>query len=371
MCKVFFIVGIKPQHVAKVSTLAKNMAKVMSTIEDDGVGYAAITSQGKIYGEKWLNKDQAFVIHDIPKVDPIVSKMTEMFGDTVDWVKPPATANTYQSFGERNIDIVCDTVGLILHARKATSGGKELNNVHPFFEAGNTDTPDVALIHNGQILNHDKLTKKYSTCDSEVILHEYLANQMYHNPWGMEQLAKTLVGQYTVGVLGSQLVDDVWMPYLDIFKSKKDLYGAYVPEIETMVFATTDYVLENGLKESGLTFQNMIKIKDGYLHRLNAITDDKMMDPLSFALSTEFMSHYNTQHQNSQSHRYPYQDQYSEYDAVRPKLERHHPALFTAPYLEGDMTPEEKIYFDEMDKDKATDHKALRLVASAMNGMRA
>ena len=96
-----------------------------------------------------------------------------------------------------------DTVAVILHARKATVGDKNICNVHPFFEINNKDSEDTALIHNGSINNHFQLTKKYSTCDSEVILHEYLKNMMNYNPWGIEELSKTIKGEYTVGVLSS------------------------------------------------------------------------------------------------------------------------------------------------------------------------
>jgi hypothetical protein len=133
VCKVMLIAGIKPEHVEKVHKLAKAAAKSMSFMEDDGVGYAAITNSGAIYGEKWLKKDDAFVIHSQPKVDPIIDMMQNMFGGMADWVTKPTDEKVYASFGVRNQAAVDNTVALILHARKASTGSdKTIDNVHPF-----------------------------------------------------------------------------------------------------------------------------------------------------------------------------------------------------------------------------------------------
>lgn len=387
MCKVFMVAGIKPDKVPAVAKLAKHMAKAMSFVEDDGVGYAAITRGGEIYGEKWLNKDDAFNVHESAPPDPILEQITGMFGDAVELDKKQSTGTSYDSFGERTPLAIKNTVAMILHARKSTVGSKSIINVHPFVKFG-ADVGEplaTALIHNGSILNHDKLTKEMSDCDSEVILHEYLANQMYHNPWGIEQLAKTLVGQYTVGVLGSQLVDDAWVPYLDIFKSNKDLIGGYVPQLETFVFATTKYTLEEALKAADMTLINDFKFKDGYLHRIDAITGKATETPISFTTSSQHMSGYNKNHEyspvgarrgNGRSV-FPYGPLRSDDDDIaatgnetvesaKKHFERRHPSLFTDPYLEADITVEEKEFFATMEKDEKTDRQALRLVSAAL-----
>lgn len=386
MCKVMMIAGIKQKHIPKVYQLTKAMAKAMSYVEDDGVGYAAITKDGKLYGEKWLDKDQAFVVHG-NKIDDIVEFIDKQFKDTIEYDKPPQRGGGYEAFGEKTKENVDNTVAVVLHSRKATVGGKALCNVHPFVFPGDNDHPATALIHNGGILNHDKLTKVYSTCDSEVILHEYLANQMYHNPWGVEQVAKTLVGSYTVGVLGSQYEPKtkLWTPYLDIFKSNKDLYGAYIPEIETMMFSTSNHQIETVVKDVGMAVKHLFKLKDGYLHRLNAITGLADMEAASFSTSPQYLhGGHNKAHHNSARHRngdgvYPYgPNQASAYDdgvstfaesveSVKSKFERNHPELFQKPYLEGDITDKEKEFFAELEKDKKTDLKALRLVSEALN----
>lgn len=378
MCKVFMIAGIKPENVPSAAKLAKQMAKEMSYMEDDGVGYAAITKDCKIYGEKWLYKDDAFIVHNITPPNKIYTQIKQMFGDAVEFDKEPVTGDTYTSFGDRSIDNIKNTVAMILHARKATQGSKTLINVHPFVKAGNgVDEPlSTALIHNGSIYNHEKLTKEMSECDSEVILHEYLANQMYHNPWGIDQLAKTLVGTYTVGVLGSQLVDNVWTPYLDLFKSNRDLIGGYVPELETFVFSTIKHTLETALKACDMTLEKDFKFKDGFLHRINAITGEAAEESINFTTSSQHMNSWNTQHEHSRARaQYPYgppakKDDIGEttYDikGAKKHFERRHPAFFVAPYLEADITDDEKAFFDTLKKDETTDKMALRLVEAAL-----
>lgn len=370
MCKIFLVAGIKPDKIAQVEKLAKYMAKEMSFMDEDGVGYAAITKDAQIYGEKWLNKDEAFLVRGNTPVDPVFERIEKTFGDTVDLDKKPPTRGGYSEFGERNGLNIKNTVALILHARKATQGGKTLPNVHPFVKAGGEGEPvATALIHNGSILNHSKLTKEMSECDSEVILHEYLAGQMYHNPWGIEQLAKTLVGTYAVGVLSSQLIDDKWVPYLDIFKSNKELIGGYVPQLDTFVFATTIYSLTNALKSCDMTLEKEFKVKDGYLHRLNAITGEAIEKPISFVRSAENHSDYNRQHENSVARSiYPYGPKLNEtkVEDAKKHFERRHPSLFTAAYLEAQVTKEEKEFFEILDKDQKTDRKALRLVSAAL-----
>lgn len=392
MCKVLMIAGIKPEHVAKVSQLAKAAAKNMSMVEDDGVGYAAITKDGEVYGEKWRNKEDAFEIHSQPKNDPVILKMNDLLGDMAQWAKTPTTSKIYDSFGVRSAKAIETTVGLILHARKATANSdKTIENVHPFVTLGVEDQPDTALIHNGSIVNHEKLTKKMSTCDSEVILHEYLANMMFHNPWGIEQVSKTLIGGYVVGVLSSMLeTDGSKIPVLDVFKSdlNKDLHAGYIPELETVVFATNETVLENSCKEVGLTLKNVVKIKEGYLLRINAITGVRLEELISFTPSAKWDNDYTKNHTNSMvphsmmpHHARPVGplaaaedditetlDSDSSIESAKKHFERRHQSLFTMPYIEvnGSLESNERALFSELSTGPNTNHKALHLVAVAL-----
>lgn len=382
MCKVLLIAGIKPEHLSKVQTLAKSAAKVMSRMDEDGLGYAAITNKGVVYGEKWLNNVDAFVMHKQPEIDQSVIKMNNTFGNMIEWDKVQAIGKVYDRFGKINPETTANTVGLIIHTRNATVGSKTIENVHPFFSINEKDQPDTALIHNGGILNHAKLTKVTSSCDSEVLLHEYLGNAMYHNPWGVEQLAKTVSGTYAVGVLSSmydgETKEDV--PYLDIFKSNKELYAAYVNELETTVFCTTSHGLEEIVKASEMTLRNLVKVKDGYLIRLNAITGERIDDIISFTLSPQYDQGWSRHHENSalklkeigpttQPATTTEDVEANTVKVAKEQFERRRPALFSLPYLDpkGQLTPEEKALFATLEADNKTDHKALQLVAIALS----
>jgi Glutamine amidotransferase domain len=387
------IAGIKPENLSKVHTLAKFAAKHMSIVEDDGVGYAAITKDGGIYGEKWRNKEDAFAIHSQPKPDPVVTKMQSLIGLMGEWGTALATTKIYDSFGYRTKTAVDNTVALILHARKASmNSSKTIENVHPFSMIDVEDQPDTALIHNGLIVNHDKLVKTMSSCDSEVILHEYLANVMYHNPWGMEQLAKTLVGEYACGVLSSGSDDNnQTVPILDVFKSGKELYCLYIPEIDANVFCTSDYTMKNAAQEAGFTVLNPVKLKDGYLARFNAITGERIGDLISFTTSNRYDNAYYKSHNHSmagnrgmgprhiknvaETTKHLIDDITATKDdnieSIKKHFERKHPSLFTAPYgqPEADLAANEKALFNTLKENNNTNHKALHLVQAALGFM--
>lgn len=379
MCKIMCVAGIKPEHVEKVEKLAQSSAKIMSRADDDGVGYAAITNTGQVYGEKWLNREEAFVTHSQPKVivDPSVSYLQNLFGAMALWEKTPEVANSYESFGDVTKENITNTVALILHARKATVGAKTISNVHPFVVQGDEHRPTTALIHNGSIVNHAKLTKTMSSCDSEVLLHEYLGNSMYHNPWGINQLSKAVMGSYAVGVLSSMWDGTTEIPYLDVFKSNKELYAAYVPELETTVFCTSDFSLREALEDNKMTFKNPIKIKDGYLIRLNAITGERIDDLVAFMTSPMYD---NSQYSHGYMGMGPHSmKEVTHLDDITPtddntleeakkQFEKKHPALFNTPYTtpKAQLTVVEKDLFSKFDEQNKPDFKAMRLVALAL-----
>lgn len=283
------IAGIKHQHREKVKKILEVASKVISKADDDGMGYAAITSKGKIYGEKWRSKEFAFKLHAQPKPDYSELFLEDMLGEAGKWKNKIGSELVYGRFGNMTKEAMNDTVAVLLHSRKATVGDKSIANTHPFYEVDSEINEDTAIIHNGSISNHFALTKKHSTCDSEVILHEYLKYSMNFNPGGVEDVTKALKGEYTVGVLSSMLADDdkTPLPILDIFKHGKDLHVGYCPEIETAIFSTWDMHLEEIAKETGFEIKNIGEVRDGYLLRLNAITGYRIEDLIEFTGSAK------------------------------------------------------------------------------------
>lgn len=374
MCKVFFVAGIKKQHQDKVKKLSIEMIKEVSSTDGDGFGYAAITRTGQVYGEKWLRKEDAFVLHSQPKVSSAGIMVKDLLGEAAKMAEEPVSEKVYDSFGTvRTKDVVNNTVAVIIHARNSTVGGKSIENTHPFFEPESDKTTDTALVHNGGILNHTSLTKKTSTCDSEVILHQYLKHNMSFNPWGITELSKDLVGAYTVGVLTSTYENDQIKPVLDIFKSNKDLYCAYVKEIETFVFCTTKWALERIIKAAGMTCGGIAEVRDGYFLRFDAITGLRLDEPVSFNLSRQYQNSYMDNHHRHTSHSdnatvLPVRNVTTNTQSAKESFETKHADLFLGKYYDVStgLTKEEQEYYDLLAKDDKTDVKALRLVKKVM-----
>lgn len=401
------VAGIKRQHQDKIKKLSAEFLKSAAESDDDGFGYAAITSDGKIYGEKWLRKEDVFSLHGQPQPPPGNNLVQDLLGDASKPLLTVPSEKIYDEFGtKRTKDVLQSTVAVIVHARRKTTGLKSIENCHPFYEPENSESndPATAIIHNGSIINHYSLTKKTSTCDSEVILHEYLKNAMSHNPWAIPTLAKTLVGQYTVGVLTSTYQGETAMPVLDIFKSARDLHCAYVKELETYVFCTLPGLLVKACKDVGLTPMGLSEVRDGYLIRLDAVTGKRLEDLIPFEQSRQFLSgnttttggtnesrgahhrpagtHSRTAHltqvngnrdyirQNTRTHsHYGPNTQDDSVESAKLDFEKKHSDLFTAPYYDtgSGLSKEEMEYYQTLEVNKTVDLKALRLVKKVLN----
>lgn len=401
------VAGIKKQHQEKVKKLSQEFLKAAAEGNDnDGFGYAAITNDGRIYGEKWLRKEDIFVLHTQPK-NPVGNDLVKnLLGEAAKPLLVAPPEKVYDSFGvPMTKETLASTVAIIVHARKQTHGAKSIENTHPFYSpesptANGSPDPATALIHNGTIMNHMSLTKKTSTCDSETILHEYLKNAMSYNPWAIPKLASTLVGQYAVGVLSStQQEADHVTPVLDIFKSAKELHCAYVPELETFVFCTLPSLLAKACIEVGLKFTGMSEVRDGYLVRLNAITGERMEEIIPFDQSRQYLTGQNVteyDRRGGNGHHRPgvhsrtagmvdpnldyvrkaranihgpnLREEETVEDAKR-EFERNHGDLFNAPYYDTGtgITEEEMKYFRTLEGNKEVDMKALRLVKHVLN----
>jgi hypothetical protein len=388
MCKVLMIPGIKKDKIPAVKRFMQVMAKPMSRMDSDGLGYAAINSKGEIYGRKWLNNDSAFVVSEPePSKNPIVQRMKELFEGAGKFKEEIPESIVFEKFGP---DVPFeDTVAVIMHTRKSTVGEKAIKNVHPFIsEATESGDPCTALIHNGGITNHASLTKKTSTCDSEVILHEYLKDQVWYNPYKIKSLTNTLVGEYAVGVLSSYTYEDETVePILDVFKSNKDLYVGYINELGTSVFATSDYNLNEACKDLGWTLHNLMEIKDGFFMRFSAITGDRIEDFIEFPLSKKFNSYQDNYNYNSQTGTYQQKDSSSNVcnlpaknpevlpgdtesiEVVKRRFEQRHPALFKKPYcdISKQFTEKEKAILKELEGRPGVNYIALELTKAVLN----
>ena len=251
--------GIKDETKDKAWEFIKVMSKEMSSPsspESDGIGYAAIDSEGKLFGERWLNNKEAF-------------KHQNVYGSGIndDLMKRFKIINmekVYNNFGTINENIRSIT----LHSRSATSA-KGLKNTHPFVEGF------TSVVHDGVIYNDDKLTKKTSSCDSEVILHEYVKLNIKDKIFKVKKLVNRLEGYYAMGIF-SKMTDGTVI--LDILKdSHAKLDAFFIKELDTIVFATPRFngsAVEDACKTLGFEILSKYEVKSNKIQRLNALTGE-------------------------------------------------------------------------------------------------
>ena len=248
MCKVMMMAGVKPDKVNLAWKFAKAMAKPMSWSNRDGIGYAAITADGQLFGERWLNNDDAFKSQVID--DPII----KTFGNAVESSNTSGASNTFGNIEKDKM------VAITLHTRTATSP-KGMLNTHPFVDQG------VSIIHNGVIRNQADF-KLDSTCDSEAILRAYLQTNMSQDAGNLQSMADLLMGYYSVGVLAN--TDQG--PILDVFRYNASQNVVYITELETWVLATSDMDIKDACKELGFTMGQVFSILNEKFIRINAVT---------------------------------------------------------------------------------------------------
>ena len=269
MCKVFMVAGINDMNREKVWAFAKAIAKPMSKSNNDGLGYSAITSDGKIFGERWLTNSDAF-----KPANNIDEKLYETIGDVFLEMKKSSTLGETNSFGDVDPS---KAVAITLHTRFATSP-KGMKNTHPFVD-GNT-----SLIHNGVIRNVQDFTLKISTCDSEAILEAYVEAKVMDDVELFHKAAARLKGYYACGVLTVGPKG----PIMDIFKSfQARLHCAYVEELNTWVISTDDSDIKDTVKEFGFTSSAIMTIKSEQFIRIDAITN-KTLSLTAFKTAPEW-----------------------------------------------------------------------------------
>lgn len=309
MCKVLAIAGVKKGQQEMVRKLAVAAVAEFCSSDGDGFGYAAMTRDGLMFGEKWLDREEAFRIH---KQTSSPRSLELLMNRVSDVVKIPDYNDgvTYGTFGPKvTKEMWNDTASFMMHCRKKTIGDKTITNTHPFYMPETKDNEALALIHNGSITNHEKLVKMFSSCDSEVIMHEYLKETVMYVPENIKNVAKALIGEYTAIVLSKYFMDsDKAQIYMDIFKSNKDLHVGYVRELDNLVYCTAGkFSFEKLCKDAGLTIDHILEIEDGKLLRLDGMTGEMLLaDVVKFEKSAGGRSFGYSYNQNYNYNRDPY-----------------------------------------------------------------
>lgn len=227
MCKIACITKITPETSDNAKKFIKVMSKTMSRSDHDGWGYAAIDSEGNLFGERWKNPDHAFAADAIRANANAKAAIDKFKGFLKIKEVPPIQYNNFGELGEGLDSKILK--GAILHARTATTPNIMVNT-HPFV------SNNTALIHNGGIHNLDELVMKISSCDSEAILNEYLKQGVGLDINKISTMAGNLRGSYACGVLTKD-ANDHWI--MDVFRDRSaNLSAFFIQELDCIVIAT-------------------------------------------------------------------------------------------------------------------------------------
>lgn len=261
MCKIMGMAGLEFGQEKNVWKFVTEMAKEMSKSNDDGLGYAAFSHEGNMWGERWLKNKEAFQRrNNLSVLEQTIMKEYKNI------LTKPKLYNKFGSIQDNSIS------SIILHTRLATSG-KDFYNTHPFVR------DNTALIHNGIIFNASELTMIQSSCDSETILNEYCDLGVKNDVNNIQLVADKLTGYYACAVL-STTEDDI--PYMDIFKDYRAHLGAcFIKELGVVVFATDISDVYKVCKKLKWPVSANFLYKENSLIRINAITG-KVMNHAEF-----------------------------------------------------------------------------------------
>jgi predicted glutamine amidotransferase len=302
MCKVFGVTGVNDKNRSGVIQLMKEMAPIMTKMEDDGIGYAGMDKQGNIFGERWLDVKKAFKRR--PKKAEYDEKLNkpilDQFHDVVDYAESTSyseSENSYNSFG--NVDMK-KGVSFILHSRFSTGGNGSVNitNTHPFVKNG------TAMIHNGIVYNEDEFKKEISTCDSEIILNQYEKHSVNMDSRNLGDALKNVDAYFACLLLTNTLVENGEMvPILDVFQNGASLKVIHVHPLNATFFVTNGPDLISLCKKRNWATSQSHSISENVLIRINAISGQVMeKQEFNYEVSYKYQSKSNWPSNNTSDH---------------------------------------------------------------------
>ena len=249
MCKVACVANVNEKNREGVWTFLTLLGQLISYGNNDGLGYAAVDGQGKLFGEKWLVNETAFS------------------GDltTIKNVTKANVHKIYDSFGPVNRD---DARAIILHTRAATCDRK-IENTHPF--VNDKQNPTIAILHNGIISNHMRFLKKYSTCDSEVFAHLEDRYKIGTDLANINKFIKQVQGWYTVLSL---TVRPDGVPVMDAFTDTGLLCSYFVKELGTRIWSSQLRDVAEVARALQLTVTDPQQLKRGKAMRVSVASGD-------------------------------------------------------------------------------------------------
>lgn len=274
MCKIMIIPKVR--NTKKAMQFLKASAPKMSKSDNDGLGYAAMHSNGDISIERWLNPKDAFKrrSHSLSieaiALKPIADCLKDYSAETYSKSGPGYNSSPIKS--------------LIYHTRFATCE-KSLANVHPFVRE------DTVLIHNGVISNPEAFPPLQSSCDSEALLNAYVELNAANSIHGIQEISDNLQGYYAAAVFSRTNEGQV---ILDVIKDNRaQLYVAYIDELKSEVFCTSESILKDACKKLGWRCGEVHELIDNNFIRYNALTGE-VIQSFEFARLQETARPYST-----------------------------------------------------------------------------
>lgn len=239
MCGIFGYISKKSEEHEKVlKYITKRMFLATQERGRDAVGYATIMPSNKVL-----------------------------------YYKQPGTATQFITSGKYDEHIKLGKI-FIGHCRAGTHGTPKNNvNNHPILskELGG------ALVHNGVISNSNTVIKDLKLgmegeCDSEVIMRVMEKQNGNNFIKDIQKTCKELRGSCTFAFITKQAPDDLYL-----VRISNPLIMAYVPQLDTIFFASTEDILGYGLSKSEWYFHRFEKRRPVYEYLPRGIQDDTMV----------------------------------------------------------------------------------------------
>ena len=223
MCKVFGFSNFS--KVKKKLETIEFIGQTLLDTERDGFGYAIWNNNiSQSFGERTSDKTFRSGVRENPRVN-------------FDFcVKPETNQNMFGEFDLTNVGAA------IFHGRISTNN-KNLLNTHPMVRDG------WALVHNGVVTDHGEKYDTITTNDSEHVLKRYQDGTFEQN----------LTGYYAFLALDDE-------GKLHVCRDRiAQLYSAWVDQLDSYVFSTTEFNISKVCKALGVEHSNPLKLKDDVL----------------------------------------------------------------------------------------------------------
>lgn len=269
MCKIASATKITDKNRSDVWIFMQLLGQRMSPGNNSGLGYAALDKDGNIFGEKWVINESAF--RDLTKIPGATSEKL---------------AKVYGFIGNKVVQD--EAQAIILHTRAATQGAICVANTHPFVD--DEDSPSVAVIHNGWVHNEKLFTRKYSTCDSEVLAHLYAENKVAEDLGNLNKFIPKIDGWFTCLTLGK---DSDGKMIMDAFTDNGRLSSYFIKELDTRIWSSEATDIWEIAKALGLTAVDPIKMSRNTAFRINVLTGEEVSN-VKLDVSTAIPVRYET-----------------------------------------------------------------------------